>query len=157
MDYSIFLHIELKKSVHAEFEKLPQNAYRHRETERYYRCKYRRKLEKYAVTAVEQLHQRESYRSHKEAVQCVQHSIPVREDRVKVAELAEYLCGEYERKQSDLENCRKFYLECDLHEARDCEEDECKQAQKRTFKIPVEYREDHYHDNEGSENIVCYK
>ena len=83
----ILLHILSQEQVGAALKELPQNADRHGKAERDHGQIQRRQID-VLTGPVEQFNRRETNRGEQESVQRVQHGIPDRELRIKMAEFS---------------------------------------------------------------------
>lgn len=77
VNHGILLHIHAQKLVHTEFIELPQHPHRHGKAEGNNGQIQRRELEGKLVVPVQHVHQAEADGGAKEAVDGVQHGIPI--------------------------------------------------------------------------------
>ena len=134
-----FYRSRKKEMLHGALEKLPQYPHRHGKAEGHHRHIGGRQGKGGQLgVAVEDVHQGEADGGAQKAVEGVEHGVPVGENGVERADLAQDLGGVDEQEYDDLQGVRHVDMEPLLNEVGNEEQNEGKYAQKDAFKVPVE-------------------
>ena len=97
---------------------------------------------------VAHVHQREADGGTQEAVEGVQHGIPVGEGGVKGPDLAQNLSGEDKEKNDDLQGVGQINLQAFFKNGGQEEEDQSQHAEKNVFKVAVKELSHHHQDHQ---------
>ena len=130
----------MEDTIHAELEELPQHAHRHGEAESRQRHVNRGELELDPAVAVENVDQREACGGTEKAGGGVQHGVPVGERDEVTLQLAQYLGGEDEQQNNDLQRGGQFDAEILLDEEGQHEQHQYQQADEGALILTADDR-----------------
>lgn len=132
----VLLHVETEEGVGAVFEKFPEHADGHRETEGDHAEVKRRERDAMAVT-IEQVDHREPNSGSEKSVEGVKNRVPVGDGDVEMVELAENFRGEDKEIDDGFKRWRNFYFEALLEKRWYEEEQQREQADKGAVVVAV--------------------
>ena len=118
MYHRVLLHVEQKELIHGTFKKFPQHTDRHGETECHDRHIDRRQRQRFSLVTVQHIYQAESDRGTQKAIECVEHRVPVRKDRVVGTDLTEYLRRKNKQHDNDFHRVREIDLKLPFQDRR---------------------------------------
>ena len=131
--HRVLLHVHVEETIHAELEELPQHTHRHGEAESRQRHVNRGELELDPAVAVENVDQREACGGAEKTGGGVQHGVPVGKRDEVALQLAQYLGGEDEQQDNDLQCGGKLDAEVLLDEEGQHEQHQYQQADEGTL------------------------
>ena len=153
-DDRVLLHIQLHHAVAGVFKKLPHHADRHREAERDNRQIDRRELEGEMFALVEQIDQREADGRAQEAVDGMQHRVPMRHADIEAVQLAQYFSREDEQQDNHFQRGGQFDVQLAGKEARQNHQHQRQAAHEHALKITAQRRADEHENHQRAEHEI---
>ena len=129
----VLLHIHVEEPVHAELEELPQHAHGHGEAEGRQRHVDRGQLELDTAVAVQNVDECEARGCAEKAGGGVEHGVPVVVGDEVAFQFAQYLRGEDEQENDDLQGGRQLDAEVLLDEEGQHKQHQHQKADERAF------------------------
>ena len=146
-DEHILLHIDAEEIIEGKFKEFPEHPDGHGEAEGHHGEIEGGEADILAVV-IEQLNHREANGSSEEAIDGVEHRIPAGDGHIEMVDLAKNFCGEDEEIDAGLECRWTVNLEAILHQRRDEEEKQGKQAEGGAVVVAVKNSTNHCQNNE---------
>ena len=143
----------MEEHVHAELEELPEDADGHGEAEGHQRQKDGGEIEGEALVVVEEHHHGKAHGGGQEAVEGVEHGVPVGDDHVKGVDLAQNLRRVDEAEDGDLQGGGQLNVELHLNPAGHIEQQVSQGTVKRALIAAVYELADENDDDQKPQGV----
>ena len=153
VDDSVLLHIRVEEEVHAELKEFPQHADGHGEAERHQRQEEGRQVEGQPLVVIEQQDHGEAHGGGQEAVEGVEHGVPVGDVHIEGVDLPQDLRREDEAQNGDLQRRRQLDPQLHLEPAGDIQQHDGQNTKERALVVVQEQLADQHHQHQNTQGV----